>query len=149
MEKNKTIKKFNLSMVREKSYKYDNVIRNSNNVVSFLRELKYDCKPVEVVGAMFLSACGEVIGISEISIGTINSSLFNVRDFITRALLCNAVSMIVWHNHPSGSINPSEPDIKSTKTLTKACKLMQIRLLDHVILGANDYYSFQEEGLIK
>lgn len=146
MEKNKTIKKFNLSMVREKSYKYDEHVWNAHNAVTFLRRLKYDCKPVEVVGAMFLSACGEVIGISEISVGTINSSLFNVRDFITRALLCNAVSMIVWHNHPSGSIDPSDCDIKSTKLLEKACKLMQIRLLDHVILGADKYYSFNDDG---
>lgn len=146
MEKSKTIKKFNLSMVREKSYKYDEHVWNADNAVTFLRRLKYDCKPVEVVGAIFLSASGEIIGISEISTGTINSSLFNARDFITRALLCNAVSMIVWHNHPSGSIEPSDSDIKSTKTLEKACKLMQIRLLNHIILGADDYYSFDTEG---
>lgn len=141
------IRKYNLSMVREKTYKYDGMTANTaSNAADVLRAIGYADRPYETAGAIFLDTKLNVIGISEISNGTIDGTLFNPRDFIVRALLCNAKSMIVWHNHPSGNCEPSEDDIRSTLKLQSACEIMGLDLCDHIILGDNNYCSMRERG---
>lgn len=82
-------------------------------------------------------------------IGTVNQSIATPRDIFKPVLLSNASRMIVAHNHPSGHVEPSEQDIKLTKRLQEAGRLIGIELMDHLIVGPNDtYYSFKETDQI-
>ena len=79
-------------------------------------------------------------GISEVSV--------DVRIIIREAVLCNATIMAVCHNHPSGSLKPSQADNDLTKAIQQACSVMRIKFSDHVIITDGHYYSYHEEGLI-
>lgn len=79
-------------------------------------------------------------GISEVSV--------DVRIIIREAVLCNATILAVCHNHPSGSLKPSQMDNDLTQSLVRACQLMRIRFLDHVIITDGAYYSYHEQGIV-
>jgi len=89
----------------------------------------------ESLFAMYLDAQNRVLGIEEVSRGTLNSALINPRDIIKSALLIAANSVIVVHNHPSGATEPSPEDRSITFRIQEACRLFNIELLDHVIIG--------------
>ena len=92
-----------------------------------------------------LNTKNKVIGVFELTHGTVNSSLFSVREVFQKALLANAVSIILMHNHPSGDPTPSRQDIEVTKRTTEAGNLIGVELLDHIIVG--DWYcSLKEKG---
>ncbi len=78
--------------------------------------------------------------------GTVDQAPLYIRNIIRKALLFGATSIIVSHNHPSGSVKPSEDDIDMTKKLSTACHYMQIRLVDHIIVTPKRYFSFKEKG---
>ena len=86
-------------------------------------------------------------GIFEISHGNVNSSIVGTREVFQKALLGNAVSIIVMHNHPSGDCSPSIPDIEVTKKLVEAGKIIGIEVLDHLIIG-KECCSLREKGYI-
>ncbi|UUC43558.1 JAB domain-containing protein [Clostridioides difficile] len=101
----------------------------------------------------FLVACfnikNEPINISIVSIGTINSSLVHPREVMKTAILSNSSSIMIAHNHPSGSITPSKEDENITKQLINVCDMLCIKLLDHIIIGENkQFFSFKENSLI-
>ena len=101
----------------------------------------------------FLVACfntkNEPVNISVVSVGTLNSSLVHPREVMKTAILSNSNSIMIAHNHPSGSLAPSEEDKKITDRLIQACEILGIRLLDHIIIGDNDcYFSFKENLLM-
>ncbi|HKM03880.1 MAG TPA: DNA repair protein RadC [Lachnospiraceae bacterium] len=83
-----------------------------------------------------------------ISIGTINCSLMSPREIFKKAIKCNAVSILLLHNHPSGDPTPSKQDILMTKRMKEASALIEIPLLDHIIIGDQKYTSFKDKGLI-
>lgn len=87
------------------------------------------------------------VGVFEISHGTVNASLLSPREIFIRALLAGAVNIVLVHNHPSGSISPSGEDIQSTKRIKEAGKLLNVKLVDHIIIG-DDYLSLAEEGYL-
>ena len=110
--------------------------------LSFLTE-----RPEEHFIAIHLNAKNEPIGLQEISHGTLSSSLVHPREVFKAAMLSNALSLIVAHNHPSGSkLAPSPEDIATTKQLVAAGKLLGIPIVDHIIFGSNeaDAYSIRE-----
>ena len=80
-----------------------------------------------------------------ITVGTIKSTQIDHRRIIKEALLTNATSIILFHNHPSGTPVPSMADINETNKLRKACDIFVISLLDHIILTDESYYSFADE----
>jgi DNA repair protein RadC len=86
--------------------------------------------------------------INEISIGTLDSNLVHPREVFAEAIKNRAASAIIAHNHPSGSIEPSDADIEITKQLTDAGKLLDIHILDHVIVTKENYFSFKRKKLI-
>lgn len=98
--------------------------------------------------SLHLNARNEVIGIHEVSHGTLSSSLVHPREVFKAALMANSYAIIVCHNHPSGStITPSKEDIDTTKQLLNAGKLMGIAVIDHLIvspLQSDDVYSLRE-----
>ena len=102
----------------------------------------------ESVFCIYLNQKNKPIGWRKISQGGIASSIVDVRLVLVPALNCLATGFILCHNHPSGSLNPSEEDRKITKQLKEVGQIMSIKLLDHLILTENSYFSFADEGLI-
>lgn len=88
------------------------------------------------------------IGIDEISVGTLTASLVHPRETFESAIKRHAAHIIIAHNHPSGETEPSEDDLKITKRLTEAGKIMGIEVLDHLIITDKSYLSFKEKFLM-
>lgn len=100
-------------------------------------------------------AKNRVIRFEEITAGTANSSIFHPRDFLRPAIRSNATALALVHNHPSGDSSPSASDIRITRVLAEACKIFEIKLLDHVIVGRRNipphtrgYFSFADAGML-
>lgn len=87
-----------------------------------------------------------LIGVFELSHGNVNSSVFSVREIFQKALLANAVSIILMHNHPSGDCKPSIEDIRATNRAIEAGKIIGVEVLDHIIIGHDSYCSLKERG---
>jgi DNA repair protein RadC len=90
----------------------------------------------------------KIIGISTISIGTLNASLVHPREVFKDAITHSAASVVLAHNHPSGDPEPSEDDLKITKKLVDSGKILGIEVLDHIVVGKNGFFSFKERGLV-
>src|SRR5260221_14262730 len=89
----------------------------------------------------------------EVSLGSVNESIANPRDVFRPAIIYSAYAVVVVHNHPSGDPSPSQADHSLTRRLAEAAELMQIKLLDHIIIGAKSdngpgYFSFKEAGVL-
>lgn len=103
----------------------------------------------EIVACVTLSTSMHPINMSIISKGILNQTLIHPREVLKTAILSNANSIMIFHTHPSGSLNPSREDIAMTYQLQKACALMNIPMIDHIILGrGNQYYSFREKNIL-
>jgi DNA repair protein RadC len=98
----------------------------------------------EIFAIVFLDTKHRVLTIEELFHGTIDSASVFPREIVKRALELGAAALIAVHNHPSGIPEPSLEDQKITRELKAACQLMELRLLDHVVIGANSYHSFAE-----
>ena len=97
---------------------------------------------------LFLDSKNHVMKIETHSIGTVDSSAVYPREIFKSAILNNASSFICIHNHPSGDPDPSEGDREITKHIVFCSELLQIKALDHIILGDNKYFSFADQGLM-
>jgi len=86
--------------------------------------------------------------VSEVSIGTLDSSLVHPREVFSEAIKSKAASVIFIHNHPSGDPKPSEDDLVITKKLIKAGEILGIAVTDHIIITRNNYFSLKDQGLI-
>lgn len=99
----------------------------------------------EEAWVFFLTSHHGVISTEMLSRGTLDRTAIDSRTILRQTLLKNAAAIILCHNHPSGNEKPSLADIGLTDNLQKACKLMDIPLLDHIILSNGKYYSFADE----
>ena len=138
-------------LVKEKSARYDlprsiSSPRDVRNAVQTVMHLEAEAQ--EVFGAIFVNMKNNIIGIHELSRGSLNASIVSPRDVFKTALLHNAAGMILFHNHPSGNPMPSPEDKAVTTRLKSAGKLLEIEVMDHVIIGDNSYFSFKEENLL-
>lgn len=97
---------------------------------------------------MFLNRANRVIGVQTHSIGGIAGTVVDVRQILAVALKANSSAIILSHSHPSLNLNPSQSDIEITKKIQTAAKVMDISLLDHLIITAESYYSFADEGML-
>lgn len=98
---------------------------------------------------MALTRANKVLGVALISRGGISGTVADPKIILQYALLSNASGIILAHNHPSGSLRPSEADIKLTQKIKQACNTLEISCLDHIILCSEEkYYSFADEGII-
>lgn len=102
----------------------------------------------EVFMVLFLDNQNRLIKTEKLFFGTINQASVHPREVVKAALKCNAAAIIIAHNHPSGSCQPSEADRNLTKRLEMACDLVDIRLVDHIIVGKGDYFSFEEDKAV-
>jgi len=90
----------------------------------------------------------KVKSIELISKGSLTCSLVHPREVLKAAILSNAASIVLVHNHPSGDSEPSNDDIEITHRIGKACGILGINFLDHIIIGKDNYYSFKQKLLI-
>lgn len=90
-----------------------------------------------------------VIGVLQISHGNVNSAIVGTREVYQKALLTNAVNIILMHNHPSGDPTPSKEDIQITERLSEAGKILGVTLMDHLVIGRDGFVSLRERGAIK
>ena len=102
----------------------------------------------EVFVVLFLDNQHRLIKQEEMFLGTINSATVHPREIIKAALYCNAAALILAHNHPSGVAEPSVADKQITQKIKQSAELMEIRLLDHFIIGKGCYFSFTENQLL-
>jgi DNA repair protein RadC len=103
----------------------------------------------EVFKVIYLDSQNQVIDTADLFEGTVDRGAVSLREVMESALKHNAVSLILAHNHPSGNPEPSADDQQITRDLVFAGGVMQIRVLDHIVIGDNKYYSFAVEGLIE
>ena len=137
-----------LPVLRESST-YEYHMRNANsskdivNLVNHCLELQHLAE--EEVIMIALRTNGDVLGIFEVSHGTVNGSFAEPREIFMRLLLIGASQFVLVHNHPSGSITPSNADFDVYHRIKDAANLMGISLVDFIIIGENNYLSFTEQ----
>ena len=107
----------------------------------------------ESLRVILLDTRYHLIRVEEVSIGSVNESIAHPRDVFRPAVVSSAYAVIVVHNHPSGDASPSQTDHSLTRRLAEAAELLQIKLLDHIIIGAPSqqspgYFSFKEAGVL-
>lgn len=95
---------------------------------------------------MFMNKGNKVLAVSNLSKGGLTSCSADPRHIIIAALRLNACIIMIAHNHPSGTLQPSRADEELTTKIRGACALLDIKLLDHIILTSESYYSFVDEG---
>lgn len=121
------------------------VIRSSADIYELFHPHMADL-PTEEMWVLLLNTAGKVIDRVCVSRGGIDHTAADVRTILREALLARATQLVLVHNHPSGSIRPSNDDIRMTERIAKAAQLMSIRLTDHLIVTDGAYYSFNDEG---
>ena len=102
----------------------------------------------EEVKVILLNRANVVLGIYELSKGGISGTVVDVRIILGVALKCNASSIVLVHNHPSGNLKPSEPDKDITSKVKEACRILEVPLLDHLIISRYGYFSFADSGIL-
>jgi len=123
---------------------------SQQDIINYFKTVCDDAKK-ESVFLLFMNAKNKIISAVKVCDGTLTQSLMYPREVILQAINKGALSIALIHNHPSGDTTPSENDRKITKKLLFATMEMDIHLIDHIIIGAEDkgYYSFYEEGIIE
>jgi DNA repair protein RadC len=116
-------------------------------VINYLKA-RLSGEAVEKLYLILLNAGNKIIEIVEVESGTVNKSAVIPRKIASIALKLNAASAILAHNHPAGSLRPSNNDIDATKAVKNALRSLDISLLDNIIIAHNDYFSFREHSLI-
>lgn len=124
------------------------VVQASKDAYDHFRNIWQGVNYRETMMAMFLNRSNKVIGVKEISTGGISATIVDVRLIFQAALGCNATNIILAHNHPSGNLEYSDADKSLTEKVKKAGDILDIKLLDHLILTDEGYYSFADKGLI-
>jgi DNA repair protein RadC len=129
--------------MQEKQY-----LHSSQQVAEFLIHSMRDLQH-EVFSVIFLDSSHAIIDTQVVARGTISANTVYPRELVKLALEHNAAAMVVAHNHPSGKLEPSPQDHQLTRTLYLACSFMNIRLLDHLIIGQSEKtYSFADQGIM-
>ena len=142
-------KKYDVRLVKEHSglYDLDKKIASSTQAADICRQL-YDMHNLsyEKMVILTLDTQLQVVGCFEVARGTIDESAIYPREIATRALLTNAKAVILAHNHPSGTVDPSRADIDMTKKVKDVLAMLGINLLDHIIVAHERTYSMADHG---
>jgi len=132
---------------RRASYYAEGAFTTSGAVVQALRPY-YDELDREVFGVVPLNQRNEPLGFHVVSVGTLTASLVHPREVFKPLILTNAAAAILIHNHPSGDPTPSADDRAITARLCRVGADLGIAILDHVIIGAAEHYSFADDGAL-
>ena len=131
-----------LKMVRDRILSFDN-ISSPRIVYDICDEILKDCDRENII-AICLDSQNKPTNISIVGVGSIRTAIAEPREIFKTAILSNSNSIIVAHNHPSGEVKPSHADIYFTKRLIRCGTLLGIKILDHIIVGDEEYFSFKE-----
>lgn len=146
---NKHLKRINvvsIKMVRESSVLYNiRRISEPKDIVDLGKKFLDELDREELIVAC-LNAKNEVNSVNVVSIGSLNNSIVHPREVFKTAILSNAASIVMIHNHPSGDVTPSKEDKEITLRIKESGIILGIKLLDHIIIGNDAYYSFKEYG---
>lgn len=121
-------------------------VKSPEDVLKVVNELRG--KKREYMVALYLNARSELVKKRIISIGTLTESLVHPREVFAPAIKNHAVSVVLAHNHPSGSPEPSDEDIAVTENLKQAGQILGIEIVDHVIISKNSFVSLKKEGVV-
>ena len=141
---------YSLRLVKESSiaYNLEKPIVNPAAAAEIINQVfDMENQPNEVFAILCLNTKNKVAGAHIISQGSLSASIVHPREVFKAAILNNAASIILAHNHPSGDPEPSRDDIETTRRLVEAGEILGIKVLDHVIIG-EQYLSMREEGLM-
>ena len=136
-----------IRMVREKPLYSAEPIDSPEKAVKLLADAIRDYDR-EVVCVINLNSALQPINLNICSMGAIDRAIVSPREVLKSSILSNASSVMLFHNHPSGMCNPSEQDVQITDRMQEVYKLMDIKLLDHIIIGDDNYYSFAENKIM-
>lgn len=131
-----------ISMLREEAP----VIKGPSSIQKLLS--MYGSKKQEYFLVVTLDGAHAPIAVHEITKGIADKCMVHPREVFATAISDNAVAIVIAHNHPSGAITPSQEDCDITNRIEEASEIMGIDLLDHIVIGRGEYYSFKEHGLI-
>ncbi|MBU3075692.1 RadC family protein [Clostridium estertheticum] len=135
-----------IQMIKESSILYNHrKITSPSDAYNLFKEI-FEGADREKLIVISLDTKNQPTTINVVSIGTLNTSLVHPREVFKSAILSNAASIILAHNHPSGDATPSGEDINITNRLRDAGKLLGIDLVDHIIIGFNSFVSLKEKG---
>ncbi|MBL7708015.1 MAG: DNA repair protein RadC [Chitinophagaceae bacterium] len=123
------------------------IVSNSGDIARFLQTKLKDHRR-EVFGVLFLNRANKINHFEIVSEGGITGTVADPRVILRKALEQDAVNIILCHNHPSGSLKPSRADEQLTAKIKEAAGYLDIKVLDHIIVSEDGYYSFADEGLI-
>jgi DNA repair protein RadC len=123
------------------------IVRSSKDIFDHIQPLLGDLQHEEF-WVIYLNKGNRIIDKERISSGGVAGTVVDVKIILKNALQKLASGIILAHNHPSGNLQPSDADISVTKKLKEAAKLMEMHILDHIIVGEADYYSFADNGII-
>lgn len=148
-EPSKRVNIVSIKMVREGSILYDvRKISSPSDAAKIGRKFLEDSDREQLI-VCCVDTKNQPLSISVVSIGSLNSSIVHPREVFKVAILSNAASILIFHNHPSGDTSPSTEDINITKRLKEAGNLIGIDLVDHIIIGSEGTYcSLKEKGLL-
>lgn len=145
------VNKYKVKLVKEsaRTYNIDKTIRSPRDAANVIRSI-FDTATMtqEHLMMITLDTKNKVTGAFLVSIGTLNSAVTHPRDIFQRAILLNAAAIVISHNHPSGDPTPSPEDIQLTERMVKVGEVLGVSVLDHVIIGDDDYSSLKQEGHI-
>ena len=137
-----------IKMVREGSTKYENrKIETPFDAYVLLKSFLEDSDREKLL-VVCLDTKNQPINICTVSVGTLNSSLVHPREIFKTAILSNSNQIMLAHNHPSGISAPSNEDKAMTSRIKDAGVILGIELIDHIIIGSNEYFSFKENRLM-
>jgi DNA repair protein RadC len=136
-----------IQLVRETTPVKECQIKNSRDAYELVRE-ELETLDREVFMVVALNTKNKVLGINMVSIGNISASLVHPREVFKPAILLNASSIILMHNHPSGDSTPSRDDRAITERLVDAGTLLGIQVLDHIVIG-DKFFSMMETGMLQ
>jgi DNA repair protein RadC len=129
------------------------VLRSSQDIYELLTDNHVFCPETiehwEFFKVILLNNASKILGVMHLSEGGMDSTVVDIRHIIQGAILSNAKGLVLCHNHPSGNCNPSVQDDAMTQQVKQACTFFSIRILDHLIITSNAYYSCADEGRIE
>jgi DNA repair protein RadC len=138
------VREIGLRQLREKMIG-QNFVRSPQAVTDYLTAALRDQKR-EIFKVLFLDKALRILGERDLFFGTIDEAAVHPREIVKAALEFHASNLVLVHNHPSGKVEPSREDYEITQKIKAACQTVSVRILDHIIIGENQYFSFSERN---